>query len=587
MLLHICYFIIAKICCMDENGVERTKGITDTKELNITVIQTTDIHGWINGHIRDDRYPANLGDLYDFVTAMKKKQSSNHIVLLFDTGDVSEGTGLSDAVDVHGEFIMEMFKELPYDGLVIGNHELGNNNQIDHIADDFSPFWKGKYICMNAEHVNKNKKLADDFITIDLPENEGKILVFGFIYGMNNAADHVKVSPVKDVLTDERFEKAFQTENVRLIINLCHISTDSKEVDEIKKFIQQRKPDVPQLFLTGHSHMLRQRDLEKKPSNAKVVESDAWALESGAYGRQIGLINFALGKQLSAEGAAEKLSFSYEWLNMIGKDFERASGLSAGELKTKKGEEIKRRIKAKYDDLGLSKVVGCVPEFYSRSLKPKDGKKSLGMLMVDEAFPYAAVEMKCLNTVQEMIHIVSSSSVRSDIYEGEMYLDDLYSVDPFNNAISAIENVRGGDIEKMKNTTLDGSKFSDKYFITSQKLNENDKYTLTVTTYDAKRIIDRLKLVSDETHTSINTKCLFRDTFQTFIEKSWKCGNVNPPHSNPPKTNPGAIVGIVLGCIGAVVITVTIVVFIAFRIRKKKQDTAKSYTFLADKEGYY
>ena len=39
-----------------------------------------------------------------------------------------------------------MIKELDYDGLVIGNHELYSNDCTDLIADDFAPYWNGTFL---------------------------------------------------------------------------------------------------------------------------------------------------------------------------------------------------------------------------------------------------------------------------------------------------------------------------------------------------------------------------------------------------------------------------------------------------------
>ena len=107
------------------------------------------VHGWINGHRNNQTYNATLRDLYDFSNYYKTHASSNQLALLFDTGDLTQGTGLSDATDVQGEFIFEMIKELDYDGLVIGNHEVYDNDCTDLIANDFHSHWNGTYVLLS------------------------------------------------------------------------------------------------------------------------------------------------------------------------------------------------------------------------------------------------------------------------------------------------------------------------------------------------------------------------------------------------------------------------------------------------------
>jgi 2',3'-cyclic-nucleotide 2'-phosphodiesterase (5'-nucleotidase family) len=76
---------------------------------------------------------------------------------------------LSDATPIPGSFIFEIAKMLPYDGLCIGNHELGTESEINYIADNFTSFWNGTFVTANVEHTDKTKKLADKYFSIHLP----------------------------------------------------------------------------------------------------------------------------------------------------------------------------------------------------------------------------------------------------------------------------------------------------------------------------------------------------------------------------------------------------------------------------------
>jgi 2',3'-cyclic-nucleotide 2'-phosphodiesterase (5'-nucleotidase family) len=51
--------------------------------------------------------------------------------LLFDTGDLIEGTGLSDATPIHGQYIFDIIKNIStYNGLTMGNHGMKTNQII-------------------------------------------------------------------------------------------------------------------------------------------------------------------------------------------------------------------------------------------------------------------------------------------------------------------------------------------------------------------------------------------------------------------------------------------------------------------------
>jgi 2',3'-cyclic-nucleotide 2'-phosphodiesterase (5'-nucleotidase family) len=67
-----------------------------------------------------DTLDLKISDYYNFITHMKSKAGKNEFVLAFDSGDLAQGSGLSDATPVYGSFLFEIFKELPVDAQTIG-----------------------------------------------------------------------------------------------------------------------------------------------------------------------------------------------------------------------------------------------------------------------------------------------------------------------------------------------------------------------------------------------------------------------------------------------------------------------------------
>jgi 2',3'-cyclic-nucleotide 2'-phosphodiesterase (5'-nucleotidase family) len=73
-----------------------------------TIIHTSDVHGWVNGHTHSKSFlNADFGDFLSLVENLQNK--SHHNILLFDTGDIIDGTGLSDATPIHGQNIIQGF----------------------------------------------------------------------------------------------------------------------------------------------------------------------------------------------------------------------------------------------------------------------------------------------------------------------------------------------------------------------------------------------------------------------------------------------------------------------------------------------
>jgi 2',3'-cyclic-nucleotide 2'-phosphodiesterase (5'-nucleotidase family) len=53
----------------------------------INFIHTTDTHGWLSGHLKEQNYGADWGDFVSFVKGMKSKAASRGVdLLLVDTG---------------------------------------------------------------------------------------------------------------------------------------------------------------------------------------------------------------------------------------------------------------------------------------------------------------------------------------------------------------------------------------------------------------------------------------------------------------------------------------------------------------------
>lgn len=102
-----------------------------TCTVDVTLIHLTDVHGWINGHPHEPELDTTFGDLKSLLTHMHSNLDEDDDLWVFDTGDLVEGTGLSDATKVHGQDIFPIMNQIDYDGATIGNHDVGHNATVD------------------------------------------------------------------------------------------------------------------------------------------------------------------------------------------------------------------------------------------------------------------------------------------------------------------------------------------------------------------------------------------------------------------------------------------------------------------------
>lgn len=95
----------------------------------VNFLHTTDTHGWLAGHLKEQNFGADWGDFVTFTRRMKQTAGNMGAdLLIVDTGDLHDGSGLSDATKVDGELSMPIFSEIDYDLLTIGEIDAHDND---------------------------------------------------------------------------------------------------------------------------------------------------------------------------------------------------------------------------------------------------------------------------------------------------------------------------------------------------------------------------------------------------------------------------------------------------------------------------
>src|ERR1700760_2421090 len=83
---------------MQPDAIDATKAPRAPLEWGqINFLQTTDTHGWLEGHIKEKNYGADWGDFVSFVKAMKSKASDMGVDLLLIDSGVSNSLNLDNS----------------------------------------------------------------------------------------------------------------------------------------------------------------------------------------------------------------------------------------------------------------------------------------------------------------------------------------------------------------------------------------------------------------------------------------------------------------------------------------------------------
>jgi 2',3'-cyclic-nucleotide 2'-phosphodiesterase (5'-nucleotidase family) len=135
-------------------ATSKPKGPLEWGQLN--VLQTTDTHGWLEGHIKEENYGADWGDFVSFTKHMRQRARELDVdLLLVDTGDLHDGAGLSDATSPNGKVSNVIFENLDYDVLSIGNHELYVSEIARETFTQFAKVYGDRYVTSNVQIKNK------------------------------------------------------------------------------------------------------------------------------------------------------------------------------------------------------------------------------------------------------------------------------------------------------------------------------------------------------------------------------------------------------------------------------------------------
>ncbi|KAL0221909.1 hypothetical protein RCL1_001763 [Eukaryota sp. TZLM3-RCL] len=384
------------------------------RSIPFSIFHTTDVHGWLLPKRHNPLEDADFGDLLSFVEHANKtaiKEGRNF--LLFDTGDQVQGTGLSDATPVIGSVVLQATDKIPYDGLTIGNHELGVPETIDWMRTNYRHLKEGRVVSGNVIYSD-GKHFAAQSRTMYSSGTGHKVLVLGFMYNDQYPHKNTIVQTVEKTVTSSKFISIMkESQDVAFIVVMCHFEHSNPETLTIHNQIRRFLPKTGIVYLTGHTHQQKWQ----------TIDNNAIAMESGCYYHSVGRIDFAFD---DSTGKLDKVS--HKWIKANRQALIAESGVSESQFDTDNGLALKKFLVEQFKKLGLDKVLGCAKQKLDR-YAPISQANSVFKLFLNDIFPsFMNKESK-----NQQILIMNTGSVRAHIFQGEVTVDDLMSVDPFDN----------------------------------------------------------------------------------------------------------------------------------------------------------
>lgn len=253
------------------------------KSKKITILHTNDTHSCIyplNVNLAD-KMLAGRGGFLRRISMLKEERKKNPDLLLFDSGDFSQGSPYYTFYK--GDVEIELMNRMGYDASTIGNHEFDFG--IENMARIFR---KAKFpiICSNYDFTGTEMEgLTKRWIIIK--RNGVKIGVFALDPEMDGLVDQNKFVGVKYIdpiaVANEMGDFLKNKKRCDLVICISHMGWDSLGMNDQIIIKGSRNID---LFLGGHSHTYMEEIQYAENLDGKLIPND----QNGKHGIFIGNI---------------------------------------------------------------------------------------------------------------------------------------------------------------------------------------------------------------------------------------------------------------------------------------------------------
>lgn len=278
-------------------GLQSFKGTTK----KITILHTNDVHSHIDPFGPEDGRNPNQGGVARRAGLIESIRTENPNTLLFDAGDIFQGTPYFNYYG--GELEFKLMSMLKYDAATIGNHDFDNGveglyAQLPHAKFDF--------ICSNYDFSNTvmdtHTKPYKIFKVAGI-----KIGVFGLGIELDGLVDKKMYKETKYLnpieIAQDMSTQLKDQEKCDLIVCLSHIGYQYSDLPQKPSdLILAKSTKNIDLIIGGHTHTFLDKPTIVKNSEGK----DMLVNQVGCYGINLGKIDFYfdVDKNKSADGVS-------------------------------------------------------------------------------------------------------------------------------------------------------------------------------------------------------------------------------------------------------------------------------------------
>jgi len=290
--------VTASSAVIGMGGFNLTSCVRDTKK-HITILHTNDVHSHIDPFgAKHPTYPG-LGGIAKRATFIKRVREENPNTLLFDAGDIFQGTPYFNYFG--GEVEFKLMSKLKYDASTIGNHDFDNG--IDGL---FKQLPNASFDFLISNYDFSNTILDGKTNSYKIYHRQGlKIGVFGLGIELNGLVDPLLYKETKYLdpveVAQEMSKLLKEEEKCDLIICLSHLGYHYKNnkntISDLNLALLTNDID---LIIGGHTHTFL-----KKPTIIRNSAGENMLINQvGKWGINVGRIDFYFDdeKNISSKG---------------------------------------------------------------------------------------------------------------------------------------------------------------------------------------------------------------------------------------------------------------------------------------------
>ena len=259
--------------------------------VKITILHTNDVHSRIDPFPMDGSRNQGLGGVAPRAALINKIRSEEKNVLLFDAGDIFQGTPYFNFWG--GELEIKMMSMMGYDAGIMGNHDFDNG--VEGFAKQLP---HANFPIINSNYDFTDTVLQSKTIPYKIFKKDNiKIGVYGLgidfegLVNKREYGDSKYLDALKKALEMERFLKLDQ--KCHMVVCLSHLGYRYKEGNRICDVELAKNTHFTDLIIGGHTHTF----LKKPDSIRNLSGQEVLVNQVGFAGINLGRLDFVFSKK--------------------------------------------------------------------------------------------------------------------------------------------------------------------------------------------------------------------------------------------------------------------------------------------------